>query len=144
MHALSSAVLKEKSDGVSMKGIALPVQTIVIMALAVIVLVGVGAFFATQSTSGISRADAARIFSTGCQTLCADTIAENQALALALKNGEHADFLDACAVMGVPDARDLPGRCLDACNNCQYAETGGTNEALARLRCELNPSNCAS
>jgi len=54
----------------SNKGLSLPINTIVIIAIAVLVLVVVSSFFLQSSGEQMSQIDALKVFSSGCEHYC--------------------------------------------------------------------------
>ena len=104
-----------------MKGISLPINIIIIVAIAVIALVSLGAFFFSASSGGISQTDAQRIFGTGCARYCQTDLYST------FKNAYDASrndpqFVAACNSLGYGDQQHV-NRCLEACTNCNLLVT---------------------
>ncbi|HLD38909.1 MAG TPA: hypothetical protein VJB05_01190 [archaeon] len=97
-----------------MKGISLPTNMIIIVAIAALVLVAFGAFFLTSTGGGISDADAQRIFAGGCLQYCKPELYST------FQNGyltsqNDPDFIKACVKLGYSD---IWNRCLQNCPGC--------------------------
>ena len=97
-----------------MIGISLPINVIVVIGLAVLVLAAVATFFVSTSGQQMSKVDAERIFQTKCTAYCDRTdISANYKLAAGLT--EKDEFIQACIAKGI-DWQGIPARCLDACS----------------------------
>ncbi len=102
-----------------MKGMALSVNTIVILVIAVIAIVSVSAFFLMSSGGAVSDTDAYRVFSNGCNQYCKPTVYETfKALNSASKN--YPAFAQACVKLGyvMSNEPNLEARCLLKCSGC--------------------------
>ena len=122
-----------------MKGISLPVNAVVVIGLAVLVLVAVAAFFTTGSGGQLSELDARREFTVGCQNFC-ESAPENYALAARLPT-EHKKFYAAC--QRLYNVGDYPNRCLEQCGcdmNMTEQDLQANRERLEMLADrEINP-----
>ena len=108
-----------------MKGIELPMNTIVIIVIVVLVLTVIGYFFYSSTTGPLSRAEAESIFTQGCSTLCKGP--EQSAYFLShISDEDHTDFYtqfaNACIVLGHatdPEHNvEQAKACMAACGSC--------------------------
>ena len=107
-----------------MKGLELPVNMIVIILIAVIVLLAITAFFLMQSGSGMNTIEATRIWTVGCNAYCQGSAldAAYNACGSDLIGGGtdfSRDFTNACKTLGYITASNQCVSCLRQCpNNC--------------------------
>lgn len=89
---------------------------VVIIAVAVLVLAALAAFFLTSSFGQISETEAQRLFAVGCTRYCeADLYGTFRNAYLSAQN--DAGFIAACKRLGHGD-QQWPNRCLGNCTNC--------------------------
>lgn len=114
-----------------MKGFEMPSNAIVILVASVIIFVMIWSFITTVSVRQMSTADAQRIFSVDCRTLCSTDSEENYATAYEiLKN--KPDFVKACTVLGYGSA-EYPNRCLERCGCDMYVREGSVGEKIGNV-----------
>ena len=118
-----------------MKGISLPINTIVIISIVLLVLLVVAAFFSTNVVDQMSEADALRIWNEGCMKYCnscenfiaANCDARNsdkEAYANCRTEPDIAEFAEACKTLGYISSEGNVDDCFITCGNCP---TGCTN-----------------
>lgn len=89
---------------------------IVILAIAILALASLTAFFFSGSFGQISDAEAQRLFAGGCARYCQPDLYQTFKNAyIASKN--DADFVKACERLQY-GTKDHVNRCLDRCGNC--------------------------
>lgn len=102
------------------KGMSLPVNALIIIAIAVMALVALGAFFFSVSSGGISDTEAQRLFAVGCARYCkSELYATFQNAYDASKNDQP--FIAACTKLGYAPPIS---KCFEACFNCNLIVTG--------------------
>ncbi len=102
-----------------MKGISMPMNMMVIVAIAVLAVVAVGAFFMLSSGGTISDTQAYTTFSNGCSQYCKPTLYETfKSLQSEAKN--NPAFASACIKLGYVQEgeENLEARCLLRCVGC--------------------------
>ncbi len=98
---------------------SLPVNALIVIAIAVVALVALGAFFFSASFDGISDAEAQRIFGLGCARYCkSDLYATFQNAYDASRN--DPSFIAACTKLGYGPPIS---KCFEACYNCNLIIT---------------------
>lgn len=116
---------KRNRDAVSSfglsKGISLPINALIVIAIAVVALVTLGALFFSSSFSSISSTDTQRVFGLGCARYCkSDLYSTFQGAYEASKNDQQ--FVAACQKLGYGDQQHV-NRCLQACVSCNLIVT---------------------
>lgn len=112
-----------------MKGQELPMNMIVVVAIAVVALLALGAFLFSGSLSNFNAAEAQRVFATGCTQYCSsDLYGTLQNAYQASQN--NPDFVKACVNLGYIKSTETMymNRCLDKCGNCNL-DVGTTDTA---------------
>ncbi len=102
-----------------MKGLAMPMNMIVIIAIAVLAVVAVGAFFMLSSGGTISDTQSYTVFSNGCTQYCKPTLYETFK-ALNTASETNPAFAKACVNLGYVQQGEvnLEARCLKRCLGC--------------------------
>ncbi len=93
---------------------------IVIIAASLLVILVIGSFFLTSTSSRMTDAQAQKIFSTECPTICGSTVSENYLKATKIE-AEKPEFFKACLIL-IPEAKEFPNRCLERCG-CDLSVT---------------------
>jgi hypothetical protein len=108
-----------------MKGISLPINVIIVVAVAALVFAVIGFFFLTSTGGQISRTDAQAIFNDGCLTLCNDPCESSGILSRFGKGKRtelHTKFIKACVALGYAPNETMDmydaDACLAACGSC--------------------------
>lgn len=102
-----------------MKGLALSLNAVILVAIAALVLAAFGVFFISASGKGISETEAQRLFAGGCARYCeSDLYSTFRNAYLASQN--DPGFVAACTRLkyGPP-----LNRCLERCSNCNLEVT---------------------
>ncbi|MFA4819471.1 MAG: hypothetical protein WC613_00765 [Candidatus Aenigmatarchaeota archaeon] len=99
-----------------MKGISLPMNMIIVVTIAALVLVAFGAFFITTTGGGVSDAEAQRIFAGGCVQYCKPGLYETFTAAYTASQNDP-NFIKACTKLGYGDGQNA-NRCLEKCPGC--------------------------
>ncbi len=99
-----------------MKGLALSMNVMIVIAIGVLALASLAAVFFTSSFGQISETEARRVFSSGCARYCQPDLYETFKNAYAASKNDPG-FLNACERLGYSD-RDHVNRCFDKCANC--------------------------
>ena len=100
----------------SKKGISLPTNMIIVVVIAALVLVALGAFFITTSGSSMSDAEAQRIFANGCVQYCKPGLYDTFTAAFRASQNDP-NFIKACTRLGYGDGQNA-NRCLEKCPGC--------------------------
>ena len=108
-------------DERNLKGFSLPLNAIIVIAIAAIALAVLGSIFISSSFGGISQADAQRLFAGGCARYCKPDLYQTFAAAYSASQNDP-DFLKACTKLGYGDAQHA-NRCLERCGNCNINVT---------------------
>lgn len=118
---------KFHSSSGKMKGLELPVNMIVIIGAALLVVVVIGAFFLTNTGQRTSEAEAIQALNKQCadNNICSVSSTDNYLTATTLESKYPALF-NACLLL-VPEARTYPNRCIEKCG-CNLAVTQEENE----------------
>lgn len=110
-----------------MKGISLPINIVVIVAIVALVFAVIGYFFFSSTGTQLSRVELEKTFSEGCSSLCRDPCTSSYLIS---KYGEthgdrtafHTKFAEACYSLGyvanVHMEREQANTCLTACGSC--------------------------
>ena len=104
-----------------MKGISLPMNAIIIVAIAALVLVAFGAFFITNTGGTMSDADAQRVFAGGCVQYCKPDLYQTFLSAYDAAQNDY-NFIIACKKLGYGDSQHV-NSCLERCSNCNLNVT---------------------
>jgi hypothetical protein len=112
-----------------MKGFAIALNLVVVIAIAVIVIAAIGVFFMSSSFQTVSSTEAQRIFASGCTRYCSSSLYDTFRNAyLASQNDQQ--FIGACVALGFMDrGSTLVNRCLEKCGNCNLEVTQGDVES---------------
>ena len=103
------------------KGMSMPVNVIIVVAIAVMALVALGSFFFLASSGSISDTDAQRVFGLGCAQYCKSDLYQTFQGAYTASQRDK-QFVAACTKLGYGD-KDHVNRCLQACVNCNLIVT---------------------
>ena len=115
------------------KGISLPLNAIIVIAIAVVALAVVGTVFLSSSSGSISQVDAQRIFATGCTRYCKPDLYQTFAAAYSASRND-LDFVKACTKLGYGDEQHV-SHCLKGCSNCNINVTqNDLNRGLDNLQ----------
>src|SRR3989344_2980167 len=114
------------------KGLALPVNILVIMIIVVIVLVTLIAVFIGTSGQNINTTDANKIFAQGCQKYCSSASLDEAYLSSYEIAQNDKTFLNACISLGY-GTTEYPIKCLDTCG----CDTTATREDINRRMQQL-------
>lgn len=124
--------MKAKQKNRVFRGIALPVNMVVVLAVVLMVLVSLSFFFGSSSSQFGAESDARRYFSSTCPQLrCGYETS-------AVLKDEYAKFYDACRFIMGPEAEEKPYACLQQCG-CSMDVSNETvqeniNDFVALLR----------
>ena len=107
------------------KGLALPIEMIVIVAVALIVLVVVAAFFAAQFGTGANTIELQQAKSKACGALLSayncDPNAVNT-IKITLSDGTSMTLMQLCQKEGITTKE----ACVNSCAGCKQISSGGT------------------
>lgn len=98
------------------KGLAISLNVVIVLAITILVLASISAFFFTSSFGQISEAEAQRIFSSGCVRYCEPDLYKTFTNAYMASRNDPS-FVMACERLGYGDASHV-NRCLERCSNC--------------------------
>lgn len=104
------------------KGIDLPVNSIIIIALSLIVLVGVAAFFLSSMNPSKNDIDANSYFYQTCPTLRCTNSRANFDIARTLSS-DNPDFIKSCRRL-FPETNGIATDCMQKCG-CDFTVTQG-------------------
>ena len=114
------------------KGVSMPINLIVVIAIAVVVIVALGAFFFSASIGGISDAEAQRLFANGCTRYCQSDLHSTFQGAYTASQRD-TQFVAACTKLKYGDQQHV-NRCLESCSNCNLIITqNDINQGLDNL-----------
>ena len=102
-----------------LKGISLPLNAIIIIAIALIALAVLGSIFLSSSFGGISQTESQRVFSSGCTRYCKPSLYQTFAAAYSASQNDP-DFMKACTALGYGPPVN---KCLERCGNCNLNVT---------------------
>lgn len=121
----------------NMKGLELPINMIVIISIAVVVILAVSMFFLTQSGAGFSTIEATRIWTLGCNTYCngdgLDGVYNACGSDMIGRGTEFSkDFVRACKTLGYISENNQCVSCLRRCQNeCNLDELESSRRSQA-------------
>ena len=101
-----------------MKGISLPVNMIVILAIVILLLLVVGSFFMSGMAGSMSQADAIQAFSDGCRNYCGEctTISNMDEYHRNVPGADITEnqkkFIQACETLGYISPGQGVGNCF--------------------------------
>ena len=98
------------------KGLSMPLNLIVVIAIAVLALASLTAVFFSGSAGQISDAEAQRIFASGCSRYCIPDFYGTYRNAYVASQNDP-DFIRACERLQY-GAKEHLNRCFDRCGNC--------------------------
>jgi Tfp pilus assembly protein PilE len=97
------------------KGLELPVNMIVIIVIAALVLVVLVSYFLSMSGTSMSDAQANAAFRSGCLKYCKTDVERNYISAYSLSQSD-TEFMSACEKLGYGN-KEFPNRCLEKCGS---------------------------
>lgn len=124
--------IPESSYAYGKKGISLPMNVLIVVAIAVVAVVAIGAFFFSASFGTISDTEAQRVFGTGCVRYCHSDLYSTFKGAYDASRSD-SQFVAACVKLGYGDSQHV-NRCLEGCTNCNLIVTqDDINQGLDNL-----------
>lgn len=99
-----------------MRGLAVSLNVIIVVAIGVLALASLSLFFFTGSFNQISEAEAQRLFSSGCARYCQSDLYETFRNAYVASQNDP-DFVGACERLNYGDKAHV-NRCFERCSNC--------------------------
>lgn len=128
MNESENSMSITRTEHPHVKGISLPINVMIVVAIAVVAIVAIGAFFFSASFGTISDTEAQRVFSTGCARYCQSDLYSTFKGAYDASRSDP-QFVAACTRLGYGDNLHV-NRCLEACSNCNLDVTREEQERI--------------
>ncbi len=104
-----------------MKGLEIPLNMIIVIAIALIVIASVSVFFMSSSFQTVSSTDAQRVFANGCTRYCTSSLYDTFRNAYEASQNDQ-EFIKACVSLGYMSGT-MVNQCLEKCTNCNMDVT---------------------